>query len=470
MSRRKVNNQGVFDFQGASLQVTKEYFEKYENISGILRACPELLDCIHRDIGKHLDQVNGERSDSYRYRYTTDHVLRCYIVMLVEGLSLRDTVVRIDDSNFLRWFTKIHDASMMDFTTLNRLVNAISAKTWKKVNDALAEFTVKEQWISGDSIRLDTTAVETNIHYPTDASLLFDSYRVLGGLIEKVRELDPDLVGSGRVRTTTIKKYLTRIARNARKNADSLEALKPQYKLLIRAVEGLCDWAQSIAQSLTQRPTSVGRTLIASYLVELRDSLLHYLPLARHVAWQARERVLRGHPVPNDQKLFSIFEEHTELLIRGKAGKNVEFGHMIGLQQVREKFITDYRVFEKKPVEHQLVEPALESHQKLFGCMPGAVAADKGYWENREALERLEKKVKLVAIGKKGRRTEEEDERELSEPFRNAQRFRAGIEGTISFLKRVLGLVRCVRKGFEHYAAAIGATVFAHNLLVLTRL
>ncbi len=142
---------------------------------------------------------------------------------------------------------------------------------------------------------------------------------------------------------------------------------------------------------------------------------------------------------------------------------------MIQIQQVEGKFITDYEVFETKPVEHQLVKPALERHKKLFGKYPDQLAADKGYYEHMKQIERLSEIVEVVAIGKKGKRTEEQTRRETDPAFRHAQRFRAGVEGTISFLKRVLGLFRCYNQGWEHYVATVGATIFAHNLVILSR-
>jgi IS5 family transposase len=157
------------------------------------------------------------------------------------------------------------------------------------------------------------------------------------------------------------------------------------------------------------------------------------------------------------------------LLKRGKAGKPIEFGHMIQIQQVPEKFITDYDVFETKPVEHALLKQALQSHRDLFGSYPDRVTADKGYYESMEAITQIEKTIQVVAIGKKGKRTKEETARENDPLFRLAQRFRAGVEGSISFLKRVLGLSRCFNKGWEHFQATVGTTVFVHNLLILAR-
>ena len=201
---------------------------------------------------------------------------------------------------------------------------------------------------------------------------------------------------------------------------------------------------------------------------ELIADLQHFEELSRRVVWQARERVLHGRSVSNDEKLFSIFEEHTELLKRGKAGKDIEFGHMIQIQQTEQKFITDYHVFDKKPAEPTLVGPALKSHLDLFGHHPTQLAGDKGYWSADE-VEKIMDQVEVVAIPKMGRRNQAEDEREHDPLFQMAQRFRAGVEGSISFLKRILRLARCMNKSWAHYASTVGATILAHNLLILAR-
>ena len=197
--------------------------------------------------------------------------------------------------------------------------------------------------------------------------------------------------------------------------------------------------------------------------------LQQYRMNAARVVDQARRRVLLGEEVPNDEKIFSIFEPHTELLIRGKAGKRIEFGHMVSIQQVGSKFISGYEVFEKKPADHTLLDAALKSHETLFGSLPRVLAGDKGFWEDTKKMDALLEDIPVVSIGKKGRRTEEETAREHSIPFRLAQRFRAGIEGTIGFLKSFLGMWRCMNKGLDHFGCTVGATVFVHNLLLLSR-
>lgn len=465
--RSKRSAQRGLDFSKSHLKLTNEYYARYKAVSTVLDRAPELVDLVHQDLKKTLESVNRDRRGR-RPEYTTDQVLRVLICQVLEGASLRGIVVRIDDSNFLRRFTRIDNGPMMDYTTLCRLKNAIRPETWKAINRRLAQHAVRQELIDGDQLRLDTTAVETNIHYPTDSTLLWDVYRTLDRLIRQAREIDPAAVGSRRLQARRAKRLQQKINRRAANKGRSAQQLKPLYSQLIRMVEDLFGWAGSVRDELanSRRFASV---LDAAKAVAILQEIDHYIVLGQRVVDQARRRVLEHERVPNDEKLFSIFEPHTELLKRGKAGKDVEFGHMIQLQQVDGKFIADYDVFDKRPVEHELLQRVLKSHKELFGDYPDTLAADKGYYESMTAVERLERKIAVVSIGKKGRRTREETEREHDALFRLAQRFRAGVEGTISFLKRILRLARCFNKGWEHFVATVGQTIFAHNLLVLAR-
>jgi len=465
---KRVHQRGL-DFSKSNLKITKKYYAKYQAVSTVLDQAPKLVDLIHRDLVKALKSVNREgRRRGRRYTYTSEHVLRILICQVVEGDSLRGIVVRIDDSNFLRRFVRIDDGPMMDYTTFCILKNLIRNDTWQSVNRCLAEYAVRSELIDGDRLRLDTTAVETNIHHPTDSSLLWDVYRTLDRLIRQAREIDPEAVGTRRLQAGRAKRLQQKIARKAANKGRSAQQLKPLYMQLIPMVEDLFGWARSVRKELakSRRLTSVMDTAMAAVIVEQID---HYIGLGQRVVDQARRRVLQGERVPNEEKLFSIFEPHTELLIRGKAGKNVEFGHMIQIQQVDGKFITNYDVFDKRPVEYELLEAVLKGHKELFGHYPDELAADKGYYESMDAIDCLQRKVPMVSIAKKGRRTLDETEREHDPLFRLAQRFRAGVEGTISFLKRMLRLARCFNKGWEHFVSTIGQTILAHNLLVLAR-
>ena len=468
--RPKINLAPELDFQPSNLKITNQYYAKYEAISRILDENREIVDLAHGEFKAVLKTPVGRRKRRNAFRYPSDTVVRVLICQIVERLSLRETVVRVDDSHQLRRFTRIDTGSMMDFTTLCNLKNAIAAETWKKMNRLLAGYAVEQQRITGDALRMDTTAVETNIHWPTDSSLLWDTYRVQARLIERARKMDPEAVGERRLHTRRAKRDYLAITRKAAKRSGSREALKPLYKGLIGRVAGICEWALLVAEGLVEGMKGQRYGVLDHAVAEgLVSDLRHYQELGMRVIDQAQRRVLEGESVPNEEKLFSIFEPHSELLKRGKAGKPIEFGHMINIQQVEEKFITDYETFAARPVEHELVRPCLESHKELFGDYPNRLAADKGYYKNMAELLALEEDIEVVGIAKKGKRSPEETAREIDPLFRHAQAFRAGVEGSISFLKRVLRLARCFNKSWDHFSASVGATVFSHNLLILAR-
>ncbi|MEK6325893.1 MAG: transposase, partial [Acidobacteriota bacterium] len=317
---------------------------------------------------------------------------------------------------------------------------------------------------------VDTTACETNIHYPTDSSLLWDCYRVTSRLIARVREYDAEAVGPGRLQDRKVKRLTLRITRRAaNKEADRSQLERP-YRALLAHVSRVLAWSRQARTRVRERLESGTYDLqVGLILTGLLNELEGYDGLTEKVIDQASRRILAGEKVPNSEKLFSLFEPHTELLLRGKVAKPIEFGHMILVQQVAEKFITGYEVFERRPNDASLVDSILKDHQKTFGQLPESFTADKAFYQSMDKLRALENTIPNVSIAKKGSRTEEETAREHHPIFRALQRFRAGIEGTISALKRVFKLSRCLYRSFRTFCSSVGAHVFAHNLVVLAR-
>lgn len=470
--RATKNIQPEFPFQlPSSAKVTDEYFAAYEAMSDLIDGHPEIVTCAHRDLRKPLARARRRAPQGQNCTYSTDTILRMCIVKVLENLSLRRTIVRVDDSPRLRWFTRIYNAAMMDFSTFNKLANVLKPRTWKKLNQLLAKAAASEGLITGEKLRIDTTAVETNIHWPTDSGLLWDVYRVVERAVQRIRTIHPEFLSDKRLHRKRAKRLHSKISRASQHRSEkSRLEQKGLYERLIRLVSGILAWAPEFIDRARRELNRNRVGFEAGLRIEgLLEEIEHFLPLGEQAVDQATRRVLHEEKVPNDEKIFSIFEPHTELLKRGRAGKPVEFGHMISIQQVQGKFITDYAVFEKKPVEHELVRGAIDSHKELFGHVPDVLAADKGFWEDRFATERLRWEIDLVAIAKKGSRTEEERALERSRRFREAQNFRAGVEGSISFLKVTLGLWRCMKRGFERFESTVASTVFAHNLLNLAR-
>jgi IS5 family transposase len=225
-------------------------------------------------------------------------------------------------------------------------------------------------------------------------------------------------------------------------------------KTLIERVEEVLEKAEKFV-AWAKRSTCVE-------LMVIGERLAARLPVMRQVASVARRRAFDGEKVPNSDKVFSIFEAHTELIMRGRRGQPVEFGHKLLLTQSKEKFITDYVVLEENSNDEELLPLVLERHKERYGSLPESVAADKGFCPDSETYEELEEEVDYLAVP---RRT-----RDFGDTLMGVwQQWRAGIEGTISCLKRAFRLARCCFRGFKNFTSAIGSAVFCHNLTILAR-
>ena len=453
--RIRSTSERYFDFsEPSSLKVVQDYRQKYEGLSDLLDANPGILSLAHEDWAKLLSSSPEGRSG----QYTSEHLLRALVVMFIETASYRDVVVRIDTSEFLRHFVRLGPKATMAFTFLDKAACVLSGQTLVAMNQLLTVYAACQGKIGGDKQRLDTTVYETAIHYPTDSSLLWDSFRTLARLIRDIQKELPDLGLHHRFHDRKVKKLSTFIARNASSKSKATQRqVKRRYRLLIERV----GWIHGVGQAVL---CQVEATVVTAV------DLAHYLPLVGRIVDQADRRVLQGLSVAADEKLYSLFEEHTELIQRGKAGKPIEFGHKILISQTGESFIHHYQVLERRREDADLLEPALKAHDDLFGRYPEVVATDKGFYTSMTQIAALQGKIRTVSIAKKGRRTPAQVERESSEDFVAGQRFRAGVEGSISVLKRAFKLGRCLLKGFKHYAASVGLAILCHNLVLLTRL
>ncbi|MBZ0158181.1 MAG: hypothetical protein K8I29_18445 [Alphaproteobacteria bacterium] len=383
-------------------------------------------------------------------------MLRSIIVMFTEAKDYRDTVISVESSEFLRSFVKLGNKEMMDYTFLCRAFTALSEETWRAINGALCGYAKKEEKITSEKLRLDTTAYESNIHYPTDSSLLWDSYRTLARLM---REAADELKESGfvhRFHTKKVKKLALSISRNSDKKAKGAHrTIKGTYRKLIARVE----WIVSVGK-VAEHLLSLRRD---SKAVAVGAAIKSYLPIVEKITGQAERRVIKGEQVPSSEKGYSLFEDHTELIKRGRRASRSSLGtRCCWLRRGRNSSFTMRRC-----PNRERIQESLRAHGEVFGCGPAVLAGDKGFYESREQIKALSEKVETVAICKKGRRTAEEDDRESTEEFKAGQRFRAGIEGTISALKRAYKLSRCLFKGFRRFASSVGCSVFCHNLVIL---
>ena len=459
--RKKAERQLPLDFAGTQ-KLTQEWYGLYRKIHEILEANPAVVDLVHADLTK------GERRLKRNVEgVASESILRLVIVQQIEGLSFRDVIVRVDDSQMLRFFCRFYDDAIISYSKYATLANMIQPSTWEKVNEVIVRFARDKKGFKGRQLRIDTTAVETDIHFPMDSSLLCDCVRVLSRLLRHVQRIDSAVVGPWRSRLRDAKRLTQKLLRGGATLHKATR--KKWYGKLIAATERVMNRAAAARERIGSGQDAVANPLDRLELQALADEIGHYLLLAEKCVAQARKRVLEEQEVPHAEKIFSIFEEHTELLIRGKAGKKVEFGHMLEVRQIEGGLITHYAAHAKRPAEAPLLEQAVVEHKELFGRVPEVCAGDKGFYSQQAVATVAALGVKRVCVPKKGRRNEEEEQQEHSRWFKLAQAFRAGIEGTISVLKRVFGLWRCLREGWVHFQSWVGTGVLAHNLVLLAR-
>ena len=447
--RRKTENVLSFECNDKGLpKVVRDYRDRYRTISQVLDKNSEILDLVHQDL-KKLSQsgAQGRNGD-----YTSENILRALIVQHIEGLPFRDAVIRIGGDGFLQDFLRMRKKTVMDFTFLDKCFLAIQPETWKRVNELLGHYAVAQEAINPKVIRTDTTVVESNIHHPTDSSLLWDTWRVARRLLTRAREISRESVPH-RFHNSKIKGLYLFITRYiVSKSKSRQKQVQARFRTLIERA----DWIVAIAADFCRKYRSSSNPELSAVALELQA----YLPSMQTVAATARWANMEGETVPASERVFSLFEPHTELIKRGRRQKPVEFGHKVLLCETAEKFITDYEVYEKQQPDSDLTQPVIERHEKLFGERPKVLAADKGFCPEKSKFEELAKLVANLAIP---RRMQDFMDKVLA----SCQAFRAGIEGTISGLKRAFRWVRCFFRGFKGFARTVGLGVFCHNLIVL---
>jgi transposase, IS5 family len=388
-------------------------------------------------------------------------VLRLLLLKHVRNWSF-DTLEREVRANLVyRDFTRIGMGKVPDAKTLARIGQALGGEVIADLHRRLIEIAQEEGVIQGRKMRVDTTVVETNIHYPTDSSLLGDGARVLTRTMKKIqKQAAGKLKRKVRDRTRSVNKRVVAIATASRHRVSDGEAKrKKQYRELLRYTRQIVNDAKRVIEEVEQMPS---RT--KSSLRGLRESLSEMTDRVRQVVKQTKARVFQGLTQLPD-KIVSLFEPHTEIIRKGKASKPTEFGKLVQLQEAENQVITHYEVFEERPSDRELLLAAVEAHEQKLGRVPQLVTADAGFYSQAQEHAVKEKGVKQVAVPNRNTRSAERKKLEHSRWFKKAQRWRTGCEGRISVLKRRHGLDRCRYRGLDGMKRWVGLGILADNLI-----
>ncbi len=356
---------------------------------------------------------------------------------------------------------------MPDDSTLIRWANQIGPKTIEEINERVVELARSLKVTRGRKLRTDSTVVETNIRYPTDSKTLGDGVRVLSRLLRRAKEV----IGQGaelgrevfRSRTRSVRRLSQEIHRVARrKGEEAAESLKQAYAKLIGIAEASKAQAQQVRDALKAQAQGAAERLV--------EQFEHHLPLVGQAISQATRRVIDGEVVPNKEKILSLFEPHTQAIVRHKAGKPVEFGRKVVLDEVDGGIVSRYEIVKDGGGQDSpYLRASLEGHQKRFGKPPELLAGDRGVSTPDNEQLAKDSGVKRVVLPKVGPVSTERRQLERQGWFRRGYRFRAGIEGRISVLKRCQELDVCLNHGEDGFGRWVGWGIVTANLVRIAR-
>ena len=431
-------------------------------ISDFLDEHEEMVEAVRGDLRRGLKNPNTGRKG-----LTPQQVLRSLILMRVKNWDYRELRERIADGLTLRRFADFNAQPVPKHDAFQRAFTRVAPRTLRGVNDLLITAAVATGVEDGRKLRVDTTVVQTDIHHPTDNTLLWDVVRVVTRLVGQLASAIARPIKGFRDRTLAARRRMQAIQRMTTMQRRWHQ--RRRYRELI----GIADEVVESARGSLRHTRQVRATDPVAQLAveELRRQIEHYCGLGARVIDQARRRVLQREQVSNAEKIYSIFEPHTDLIKRGKVRTPVEFGHKVLLAESAQGLITQYDVLTGNPRDEDHVEASLSRHQATFGGAPQLYGSDRGFFSERNLLTCQRSGVELACIPQRGgTKSAEREAHEKSPAFKRGQRFRAGIEGRISVLFRGRGMKRCLAEGRERFELLVGAAVLANNLLTIASL
>jgi IS5 family transposase len=400
-------------------------------------------------------------------------VLRLLLLKHIRNWSYEVVEREVRANLVYRSFTRVGGGKVPDDTVMNKWALALGPEVVESIHKRVVAIAQENKVIEGRKMRVDTTVVETNIHHPTDSSLLGDGVRVLTRVMKRITAIAGEAGAKLRDRSRSVKFRILEIGRAARsKGGTGKEKLQQGYRKLLEATSRVVGQAKRFSREVAAGVKKSSDVFKQAAVEGLRKELDTVVPRIEQVMQQARSRVLGGDTHVAD-KLVSIFEPGTEIIRKGKASKPTEFGKMVKIQEAENQIITAYEVYRKRPSDSALLIPAIESHQEQLGRVPRLVAGDAAFYSASNEKTAHEKGVKRVCVPNRSTKSAERKREQKKRWFRAGQKWRTGCEGRISVMKRRHGLNRCRYKGDDGMDRWVGFGVIADNLInigrVLTR-
>jgi len=396
-------------------------------------------------------------------------VLRMLLLKHIRNWSFAEVEREVRPNLVYREFTRVGSGKVPDAKTLGRQALALGPEVVRQIHQRLVELAVDHKVVQGRKMRVDTTVVETNIHYPTDSSLLGDGDRVLTRLMKKVTAIAGAAGTKLRDSMRSVQRLVAQIARASRaKGEKGKEKIAPLYRKLLEITGRVVGQAQRFSAEIASGVKRSSDFLEQAKLRGLKAGIDDMVGTVKKVVHQAKARVFGG-DTHVEGKILSVFETSTEVIRKGKASKPTEFGKMIKIQEAEHQIVIDFQVYDHKPSDSDLLIASIETHQMVMGRTPDLVAADAGFYSARNVTQAEEMGVKRVSVPHRSTKSQVRRQYQKQRWFQKGQKWRTGCEGRISLLKRRHGLRRSLYKQEAGMKRWVGLGVIADNLINIGR-
>jgi IS5 family transposase len=447
--RQKFNPQMNLFMTMARNKIAKEL----QLMSQVLDATPKVLDLVYQDL------VRSARPTTGREGMTAEQVLRCAILKQYRELTYEELAFHLEDSDSFRGFSRLEMEQYPCKSILQENIKALREETWEAIHREIIAYAKQEKIESGRKVRIDATAVETDIHHPTDSSLLADGVRIIMRWLGEGKQLSPAPRYQYSDHRRVVKKQVLTIL-NAKKETARQDAYR---KLLVYAGK-VREYAVDAIPELSAHQSQDIAHLFAGKV--LAEKLARAVGILDKVIDQTDRRVFKGEQVPASEKVVSFFEEHTDIIVKKR--RETEYGHKIFLTGGTSTMILDCLIARGNPADTDHYASMLQRQKELYSRMPRQVSADGGFASKDNLAFAKGHGVKDAVFAKK-RGLSVLDMAKSAWVYKTLRNFRAGIEAGISTLKRAFGLDRCTWKGWDGFGRYVWSSIVSYNLLVLAR-
>jgi IS5 family transposase len=437
-----------------------ELWEPWMRQADVILNDEALVDAVYEAQGRRRKQSRTRG----RRQTPAEVALRMLVLKHARNWSFETLEREVRVNLVYREFRRVGTEKVPDAKVVAKIAQVIGPDVVAELHRRIVELARENRVVAGRKMRVDTTVVETNIHYPTDSSLLGDGARVLMRLMKRAADQVGGLTERVRDRMRSVRRKVVAIAVSSRqKGPQGDERRRKLYGELLTLARKVVRQAGRVTKEIgglarrKQRQTKA----VVEQIETISDRV-------RQVIRQTKARVFGGNTKVPD-KLVSLFEPHTEIIRKGKASKPTEFGKVVKIQEAEHQIITDYEVFENRPNDSDLLVESVERHQECFGRTPELVAADAGFYSSANEKRLEEIGVKRVSVPNRNTKSEARRQKQKQRWFKRGQRWRTGCEGRISVLKRRHGLNRCRYRGQAGMERWVGFGVIADNLISMGR-